>query len=510
MLSAAERQELDPIFQSELDDLLESIEVTAARCLIEKGPLNTEDFCRYFHTIKGSALYMELPSIVAISNAMEEVFRMTQVADQWRKALATLSFEAAKEIQSRRHKDSDPNPEFLERIRRIQGELKSHTQVLTRRPLRKTRSVDPKLIKVPLADLDELLEASHDFQKLSQSESPELLMEHAAVMTRGLLSLRQVPFSKLLPRLRRLITEAEIDLGKKVSFEVHGGAHKVDASLVAVLSTILLHLLRNALDHGIETAAERRKYGKSEEGSLSLRVNKGASSLLVELIDDGRGVDPDQVAQKALAQGLRSEQELEAMNGYERSMLIFEQGMSTRSTVNDYSGRGFGLDIVANEVRGRGGSIDLLSRPGRGARFVMSFPLPQRWEDMLLVDLNGHVLGIPVAFIELIIPEDEDPRIHDGLLIFQDEEFPVIGFKDLDPQFGEELLRPAAILSLNGLRVALPVDRLLTFSGAFLHSQADETTPWLSGLGIDKQGQAIWGVDVGELARDWNAYTVPL
>lgn len=510
MLTADERRELDPIFQSELDDLLESLEAAASRCLVERGSLNTEDFCRYFHTIKGSAVYMELPAIVEISNAMEDIFRMTNVAEQWRSMLATLTFDAVKGIQIRRKENLAPELEFLNRVQRVKSQLKKHAQALVDRRPNNSRSIGPKQIKVPLADLDGLLEAAQDFQRISQSESHEVISERAAMITRGLLSLRQVPFSNLLPRLRRLVSEAEMGLGKKVCFEVHGAAHKVDASLVAVLSTILLHLLRNALDHGVESGPERLEKGKPEQGSLSLRVNKGASALVVELIDDGRGVEPELVAEKSLSLGLRSASELEAMTSYERSMLIFEQGMSTRSTTNEYSGRGFGLDIVANEVHRRGGRIELLSRPGRGARFVMTFPLPLRWEDMLLVELNGHILGLPVAFIESIISDDQKPSVRDGLLMLGDEEFPVIGFREIDPRFGDDILRPAVMVSLNGLTVAMPVDRLVTFSGAFLHSQTDETAPWLSGIGVSKESQTIWGIDIGELARDWNAYTVPL
>lgn len=193
----------------------------------------------------------------------------------------------------------------------------------------------------------------------------------------ALMSLRLVPLDSVFARFPRVVRDLSHELGKQVEFVTGGGDLPLDRLLVDELGEILVHLIRNALDHGLETPAERQAAGKSSSCRLELEARLEGAQVLIRVADDGRGVDVARVREKAVARGLVDAREAEALPAERVMELIFLPGVSTTERANRLSGRGVGLDAVKNRVDGLGGFVHVESRPGHGTTFELRFPLPR-------------------------------------------------------------------------------------------------------------------------------------
>lgn len=187
------------------------------------------------------------------------------------------------------------------------------------------------------------------------------------------LAAERVPFSDISRRLYRVVRQTGKELGKKVNLELLGSEVQLDRSLLERMTAPLEHMLRNAIDHGLEDTAERKNKGKPPAGDIRLSVRQRSNELIFELRDDGAGLDIARLRQKAVEQGLlRTEEE---MDEGQVMQLIFVTGLSTASCVTKISGRGVGMDVVQNAVTSLGGSIDTASERDKGTRFVIRLPL---------------------------------------------------------------------------------------------------------------------------------------
>jgi two-component system chemotaxis sensor kinase CheA len=183
------------------------------------------------------------------------------------------------------------------------------------------------------------------------------------------------PFSTLIETFPRMVRDIATQLGKEVQFEVHGVEIEIDRRILEEIKDPLIHLVRNAIDHGIEKPEERKKAGKSGEGIIKLTVNQvGGNSIEVTMTDDGKGIDPEVIKKTAIKQGLSTEKELAHLSTHEILMLIFQTGFSTSPIITDLSGRGVGLGVVAENVQKLGGKIYLDSQIGIGTTFRITLP----------------------------------------------------------------------------------------------------------------------------------------
>ncbi len=216
------------------------------------------------------------------------------------------------------------------------------------------------------------------------------------------MEVRLVPVSLLTDRLPRVCRDIAGSRGKKVRFAIEGHEVPIDRALVEALDTPLLHLLRNALDHGIEPPEERRARGKPEEGSLRIAVRRRHDRVLMEVSDDGRGIDPARVLERARSLGLVPPGEpLDAAGALE---LVFAPGFSTREGAGEVSGRGVGLDVVRTTLTRLGGRVSVQSRPGEGTTFVLDLPLTLAVLQVLLVESAGRLLALPASRVLRVLP----------------------------------------------------------------------------------------------------------
>jgi two-component system chemotaxis sensor kinase CheA len=263
------------------------------------------------------------------------------------------------------------------------------------------------LVRVPLDELDDLISAAHELftdtagtldlalaGALGRAERTELEIRAPRIRRRffeleeRLIELRMVPVRATLERAARAGQSVARAAGKDVAFEVAGGEVRLDKSLAEKIADPLLHLLRNAVDHGVEPAGERAAAGKAARGLVRLEAAAEGSRVLLRVSDDGRGVDPARVARAARERGLvRDEQEV----GAEQALrLIFRPGFSTAADVSTVSGRGVGLDVVERNVEEAGGELRVWSEPGRGTTFEMRLPTTLALVPSLVVRSAGH------------------------------------------------------------------------------------------------------------------------
>lgn len=215
--------------------------------------------------------------------------------------------------------------------------------------------------------------------------------------------LRLVPAANLTGNLPRAVRDLAQELDKKVDFEIRGDEVKVDKIILEGLKNPLLHLLRNAIDHGIGNQAERLAKGKNGVGKISLEIQQEDNQIVFIVKDDGKGIDTQKVAQLALSKGLISKTELEALKQEELLNLIFHPGFSTKETVTEVSGRGVGLDVVKSSLESLKGHIRVETTLGQGTTFTLRLPLTLVSERGLMVNSGGHLFALPTSGIERVL-----------------------------------------------------------------------------------------------------------
>jgi len=220
---------------------------------------------------------------------------------------------------------------------------------------------------------------------------------------------RMLPISTVFDPFPRMVRDLARNLGKEVTLTISGGENEMDRSLLEQIKGPLIHLLRNALDHGLETAEVRKAAGKPVTGSLTLTASQRGSSIVIELADDGGGIDVARVKASAVQKGWLTAEAAQAMSEREALWLIFRSGLSTKSAVTDLSGRGVGLDVVHEQVTRLNGIIDVDSKPGHGTRFSLGLPLTVATTLCLLARAGKQTFALPVTNVLRITrvrPED--------------------------------------------------------------------------------------------------------
>jgi chemosensory pili system protein ChpA (sensor histidine kinase/response regulator) len=216
----------------------------------------------------------------------------------------------------------------------------------------------------------------------------------------GLMHTRMLPFAVLVPRLNRMVRQLCTELGKQAEFRTHGGENELDRAVLDKMVGPLEHILRNAIDHGIEPAQTRRSRGKPARGSIDLRVTRQGTDVIIHIEDDGGGIDLQAVRRKALENALiASDSDLTEQ---ELLQLILESGFSTAARVSQVSGRGVGLDVVDATVKQLGGTVSIGSRAGRGMTFTIRLPLMLSITQALIVQAGQEVYAVPLGQVQAV------------------------------------------------------------------------------------------------------------
>ncbi len=247
----------------------------------------------------------------------------------------------------------------------------------------------------------------------------------------SVMSVRMVPMESVYSRLPKMVRDLAKKLNKKVKFEHFGDNVEIDKMMVEGLMDPLTHIIRNSLDHGIETPEIRRSKGKKENGTLTISASQESGNIIISIKDDGAGIDVEKVSQKALENGIITEDELAKMSFDDKTMLIFSAGLSTAKEVSDVSGRGVGMDVVANNIHSLGGKIDIKTEIGKGTELKIILPLTLAILDGLNVMVGDRKFILPLSTIVESIKPKEYMIKHIGqgnreLLMLRNEFIPIV------------------------------------------------------------------------------------
>jgi len=319
-----------------------------------------------------------------------------------------------------------------------------------------------------------LINAVHEFDEVNSA-----LNKVAGDIQSGVMQARMVPVEGVFTRFRRIVRDISHELDKDVNLVIEGEDTELDKKIVDSLAEPLTHLIRNAVDHGIESRVARLSSGKPTTGTVVLRAVHRGNMICIEIRDDGAGMDPEVIAAKAVEKGLITVDDRLRMNEKEKLHLVFLPGFSTAEKVTGISGRGVGMDVVRNMVSSVKGSIDIETRPGEGATFVLNIPLTLAIIQALLVVIGDQIYALPLeAVLEIVkIPVDEISTVdgndmvklrdHALGLVFPDS---IIGIKGGD-RSGKS--RCVVVITDGDDRLGVVVDRLVGEEDIVIKSLTD-------------------------------------
>jgi two-component system chemotaxis sensor kinase CheA len=321
---------------------------------------------------------------------------------------------------------------------------------------------------------------------------------------------RMLPIGTVFSRFPRVTRDLSTRQGKKVELIVEGQETELDRSVIEEIGDPLVHLLRNAIDHGVETPAERAAAGKSETAAVKLTAEHVESSIVIAVEDDGRGIDPARIKAKALERGVISFEAAQRLTDAEAVELIFAPGFSTATAVTDISGRGVGMDIVRTNVERLGGSVEVQSRLGVGSRFFLRLPLTLAIVQALLVRVGDGIYALPLSSVTetLRVPVSELQKLQQQeAILLRGRVLPVVRCSNLFhcvsavPADARDILVVA--VKVGERQIGLAVDRLLGEQEVVIKSLGDliGDVPGLSSAAILGDGSVALIVDVPALVQ---------
>jgi two-component system chemotaxis sensor kinase CheA len=375
-----------------------------------------------------------------------------------------------------------------------------------------------RFVRVPAERLDELIVQvgelviasagvdvlARDTRNTRLQEAVSALMQLVDGIQSGTLQLRMVPIGETFSRFQRVVRDVSRELGKSIQLEIVGGDTELDKAMVERIGDPLMHLVRNAMDHGLETPEERRRTGKPEMGTLRLRAFHESGNVVIEVSDDGRGLDRDRILNKALQKGLITT--AEGLTDPEVFQLIFEPGFSTAEQVTNLSGRGVGMDVVKKSIEALRGAITLNSHKGEGTLLQMRLPLTLAIIDGFMVGVGHERFIVPLDLVVECIELPPDALVPERptYLNLRGEVLPYVSLRQTFQIDGEVARRPSVVVVRSGdFKTGILVDTLhgeiqtviKPMSGIFKHMKS------ICGTSILGTGDIALILDVNQLVQ---------
>ncbi|MED3552170.1 chemotaxis protein CheA [Cytobacillus praedii] len=283
-------------------------------------------------------------------------------------------------------------------------------------------------------DRGRLEQISRDLNNQELHETVERMSRVTGDLQNIILNMRMVPVETVFNRFPRMVRQLARDLNKKINLEIIGAETELDRTVIDEIGDPLVHLIRNALDHGVETPEVRKANGKPEEGTVVLKAYHSGNHVFIEIEDDGAGISRDKVLAKALSKGIVTEQAAASMTDNQVYELILASGFSTAEKISDVSGRGVGLDVVKSTIESLGGTISIESRLGQGSIFSIQLPLTLSIISVMLTEIQNEKFAIPLSSIieTAIVNKAEILNAHNQRVIdFRGKVVPLLFLKDI-------------------------------------------------------------------------------
>jgi len=382
---------------------------------------------------------------------------------------------------------------------------------------------DPKSeVELPLNDLNQAAQdfsevlmtldgVSSDFYSITQHLEQNIreISQLTKQLHDDILQARMVPSEFLFNRFPRAVRDLARKQKKKINLMVEGETTELDRAMIEALTDPVMHLIRNAIDHGIELPKERKDKGKSEDGIVLLKALRDKNQIIIEVHDDGRGMDPAIIAEKAVKLGLAQKSQVKKMHDEEILDLIFMPGFSTIDKATDVSGRGVGLDVVATQIQKMNGDISLNSTPDKGTIFRIRIPLTLAITQAMLVEIDGEIIAVPISAIDEAIEVNMQDIVTENdltFLNFRNQKLPVknmASFLNYEEQERKPDKPSGLIIHEGELKYVLQVDAVLRREEIVVKSLGPELkeVPYISGGTVLGDGSVVLILDMAAITH---------
>lgn len=414
---------LDDLLQEFIAETRETLEALSGEIVAwEANPddkARLDAIFRFVHTVKGSCGFLDLPRLARLSHAAEDT--LATVRDGARvpnRALvnAVLAVvdrigELVEAIDAGRSLDDTGEELLIAALAEGSQDVVQTAAAGPRAPARSVR-LNVDLLDRMMSGMSDMVLARNELSRCLRGGEVDPTIEAAlermsatvADLRDTVTRTRMQKIDALFSALPRMVRDTAAGLGKSVTLQVDGAEVELDRELIEVLRDPLVHIVRNSIDHGIESPADRRAAGKRENGRLTVCARQSGNQIIVEIADDGRGIDVERLMRKMIATG-RDERELRSLSERQRLALVFEPGLSSKDEVTEISGRGVGMDVVRAAIEQIGGRIELDSLPGRGLRIQIQVPLTLSIIPTIVVAAGGQRFAMPRQAVEEIVSE---------------------------------------------------------------------------------------------------------
>jgi two-component system chemotaxis sensor kinase CheA len=506
-------------------------EINRLLTVLEKNTNDTKAIQALFritHTLKGNATGMGYDKIAEMAHVMEDFFgevregRLSLGSDIFSsvfKAADVLGelIEAIKTPKEVKHRGIKTKLEVLIKKAKQQFTPQQSSNLETNPSIQLTKEIETTtqevgreletieeyeaeiettnvsfsdLVQVPVKKLDNLLNLvgelvierdriiANSMGSHSSNNEFSRLNRISSDLQFSVMDVRLVQVGFLFNKFHRIVRDASLKEGKKVTLKLEGTETEIDRNILQVISDSLIHLIRNSIGHGIEKPEMRKQKGKPEEGTVTLSASSESDSVFIKIKDDGAGIDPERIKQKAIEKGLIGTQDANQMSDRDLIMLIFEPGFSTMDQVTAISGRGVGMDVVKKALDSIGGTIKVDTMIGEGSIITLSLPSSMAVKSTLLFELDNQTYAIPLSYTESVISiyKSDIHKAANGLItvhlgntihvVFLSDFFAqslgqskekYSSFEQLHPEQKLEIV----VVLFNGRRIGFIVDKLL-------------------------------------------------
>ncbi|WP_370519778.1 chemotaxis protein CheW [Pontibacillus sp. HMF3514] len=411
--------------------------------------LEEEDFDNQFHVLLVTQEELsEIESRVMKVSELDKVVVETFSIDEYKTNQQEKLQEQQQEQQKQEEQAQTENDQTKKKEVNTSTQQNESSQEPKQQPQNKTIRVNIERLDVLMNLFEELVidrgrleQISSDLNHNELNETVERMSRISGDLQNIILNMRMVQVEQVFNRFPRMVRQLARDLHKKINLKISGADTELDRTVIDEIGDPLVHLIRNALDHGIETPEERIAQGKPEEGTLHLKAYQSGNHVFIEISDDGGGINRDKVLQKAIDNSVITPEQGASLDDQQIYELIMESGFSTADKISDVSGRGVGLDVVKNTIESLGGSISIDSKLYEGSIFSIQLPLTLSIISVMLVEVEDEKYAIPLSSIieTAIIKKEDIMKAHNKKVIdFRGKIVPLVSLKDVFEVPGEQ------------------------------------------------------------------------
>lgn len=559
-----EMEEIISEFITEAEESLDKVDplfVELETKGFDKDILN--DIFRSMHTIKGAAGFLGFQSIVDVAHGAENILKKVRdgeialtkhMMDATLKSVDMLRL-LLKHIKNKDGVEENISPLLKELKTVLEQTEENMGQELTQEDMvnvsqdlsvqhykDKESNVEKNIVdkkeavqtlRVDMNKIDKVLDLTGEvvlvrnrllnimsYLEKNTSDDPhiESLFETISFLDRitsdmhlSVMKMRMQPLKKVFSKFPRLVRDLSNSLGKDIFLNISGEDTEVDKSVIEHIGDPLVHIIRNAIDHGIEQPDERRKKGKSEKGTISISAYQKGNQIVIEVEDDGRGLDASLIKRKALEKELITEDESIRMSDEAAINLIFLPGFSTAEVATEISGRGVGMDVVKTNISKLNGSVDVKTKKDIGTTFIINIPLTLAIIQALMVRAGRYHFAIPLSSVEetfKILKKDVGTVGGQSIINIRDRLYPVFELTNVlgngNGRVSDSDHKYAVLISLSEKKFCITVDELLGLEEIFIKAikGADTDLPFILGATITGDGKVVLIIDMAGISRN--------